>query len=77
MMLQESSVAVSDVSYLDVHGTSSDEKAIDLNCSKHGCINIVLDHINITSSVPGTNAYAACNNANGTAAFAVPSVPCL
>lgn len=75
--MQGSSVAVSDVTYRNVHGTSADDEAIVFNCSEEGCKNIVLDHIDITSSVPGSNSRAVCNNAGGTASSTNPIVPCL
>lgn len=68
---------MSDVTYRDVRGTSADDEAIIFNCSEESCKNIVLDQIDITSSVPGKNAHAVCKNAEGTATSTVPSVPCL
>ncbi|KAG6689013.1 hypothetical protein I3842_11G154900 [Carya illinoinensis] len=72
-----SSVAVSDVTYRNVHGTSADDEAIIFNCAEESCKNIVLDQIDITLSVPGKDAQAVCKNAEGTATSTVPSVTCL
>ncbi|GAU51491.1 hypothetical protein TSUD_413750 [Trifolium subterraneum] len=42
-------VEVSDVTYLNIRGTSLDKIAIELNCDTIvGCTNIVLDNVNIT-----------------------------
>ncbi|KAG6637115.1 hypothetical protein I3843_11G152700 [Carya illinoinensis] len=72
-----SSVAVSDVTYRNVHGTSADDEAIIFNCAEESCKNIVLDQIDITLSDPGKDAQAVCKNAEGTATSTVPSVTCL
>ncbi|XP_057451765.1 uncharacterized protein LOC130743535 [Lotus japonicus] len=58
-------------------GTSSDDIAINLHCSPPGCFNLVLDQINIVSSVPGKKTSASCQNAHGRVTSSVPSVPCL
>ncbi|KAK9279137.1 hypothetical protein L1049_012814 [Liquidambar formosana] len=71
-------VQISDVTFSDVRGTSASKQAISLNCDKKaGCTNIILNQINITSSIPGEQLVAACINANGSAFAATPSVPCL
>ncbi|KAI4317376.1 hypothetical protein L6164_025248 [Bauhinia variegata] len=73
-----STVKVSDITYRKVRGTSAVEEAIKLNCDNSiGCTNIVLHDINITSSVPGMNTYASCNNAHGTFSSSTPKIPCL
>ncbi|KAJ6434947.1 hypothetical protein OIU84_000234 [Salix udensis] len=68
---------VSDVTYSSFHGTSVDEEAIRLDCSGRGCINIVMDNINITSADPGKTTYAYCEHTSGTSWFTAPNVPCL
>lgn len=70
-------MAVRDVTYTGIQGTSAKEQAITLDCAAIGCTNIKMSQINITSSVPGKNVHAYCNNANGTASFIIPDVPCL
>ncbi|KAJ6758565.1 hypothetical protein OIU74_025251 [Salix koriyanagi] len=71
------SLQVSDVTYSSFHGTSVDEEAIRLDCSGRGCINIVMDNINITSADPGKTTYAYCEHTSGTSWFTAPNVPCL
>uniref|UniRef100_A0A2K1WV08 Uncharacterized protein n=1 Tax=Populus trichocarpa TaxID=3694 RepID=A0A2K1WV08_POPTR len=68
---------VSDVTYSGFQGTSVDEEAIRLDCSDRGCINIVMDNINITSLDPGKTTYAYCEHTSGTSWFTAPYVPCL
>ncbi|KAL9376246.1 hypothetical protein Peur_030366 [Populus x canadensis] len=76
--------------YCDVDSTASqrrdiqwlprntvDEEAIRLDCSDRGCINIVMDNINITSLDPGKTTYAYCEHTRGTSWFTAPNVPCL
>uniref|UniRef100_A0A2N9I783 Polygalacturonase n=1 Tax=Fagus sylvatica TaxID=28930 RepID=A0A2N9I783_FAGSY len=74
----KSAVKMSDVTFRDVRGTSADEIAIDLVCSDSvGCTNIVLENIDIRSTIPGKRTYSRCNNAHGTAKETNPIVPCL
>ncbi|GMY06438.1 putative polygalacturonase [Fagus crenata] len=69
-----SAVRVRDVTFHDVRGTSADEIAIDLVCSDSvGCNNVVLENIDIRSTIPEKQTYSRCNNAHGTA----PSKPIL
>ncbi|KAI4354104.1 hypothetical protein L6164_003003 [Bauhinia variegata] len=71
-------VNVSDITFRGIHGTCADEKAIELNCNKKfGCQNLILDNINLTSSVPGKKTIASCFNAHGVATSVIPSNPCL
>ncbi|KAI5323874.1 hypothetical protein L3X38_032947 [Prunus dulcis] len=71
-------VKVSDVTCTRFQGTSATEEAITLDCSDLGCTNIVMDHVNITSTVPGKPVLQSlCKNANGTSSFTTPDVPCL
>ncbi|KAJ6743681.1 POLYGALACTURONASE/GLYCOSIDE HYDROLASE FAMILY PROTEIN [Salix viminalis] len=48
---QPKAVAVSDVSFTGVRGTSSDEQAITLDCAAIGCNNIRMVRVAISSSV--------------------------
>ncbi|KAI4317378.1 hypothetical protein L6164_025250 [Bauhinia variegata] len=75
---RNSTVKVSEITYRRVHGTSAVENAIKLDCGNSiGCTNIVLEDINITSSVPGKNTYASCNNAHGRSSLSTPNISCL
>ncbi|KAK0572419.1 hypothetical protein LWI29_031313 [Acer saccharum] len=60
-----------------VHGTSASEVAITLDCCDSGCSNIVMNDVGITSSNPGKETRAICNNAHGTSHSTKPDVPCL
>ncbi|XP_027337006.1 probable polygalacturonase At3g15720 [Abrus precatorius] len=73
----DAAVKVSDVIYRGFSGTSSDAKAIDLQCSKSGCFNIILNQINIVSAEQGKHAYASCKNVHGIVISAIPNVSCL
>jgi galacturan 1,4-alpha-galacturonidase len=75
--MQSTALQVSDVTYSGFQGTSVDEEAIRLDCSDRGCINIVMDNINITSLDPGKTTYAYCEHTSGTSWFTAPYVPCL
>ncbi|CAJ1948722.1 unnamed protein product [Sphenostylis stenocarpa] len=59
-------VEIRGVTYRGFHGTSLDGRAIILNCGESGCYDIVLDQINIASSLPTKPAYCSCVNAHGT-----------
>ncbi|GKV03276.1 hypothetical protein SLEP1_g15608 [Rubroshorea leprosula] len=75
---QASAVEISQVTYSDIQGTSADMQAITLDCSVViGCKNILMDQINITSSLPGKTTYAYCQNAEGRSSSTTPNVPCL
>ncbi|KAL5850304.1 hypothetical protein ACOSQ4_008317 [Xanthoceras sorbifolium] len=76
--IKTNSLEVSTVSFTSVHGTSANEQAITLDCSSSpGCFNIVMNKINITSSAPGKQTRAYCNNAYGTSSSTHPAVDCL
>ncbi|KAK1551336.1 hypothetical protein Q3G72_034095 [Acer saccharum] len=77
--IKMNSIQVSDVSFVSVHGTSASEQAITLDCSgsANGCLNIVMNGVNITSSNPGKEVRALCKNAHGTSHSTTPEVPCL
>ncbi|RDX98666.1 putative polygalacturonase, partial [Mucuna pruriens] len=71
-------VKVSDVTFSNIYGSCTGEKAVVLNCDKIGCDNITLNQINITSIDPKKPASAICNNAHGKATDIIsPPVPCL
>ncbi|GLU19348.1 hypothetical protein SLE2022_356040 [Rubroshorea leprosula] len=72
-------IKVSDVTYSDLHGTSANDIAINLNCNKDGggCSNILMDDVRITPAVPGMKLNVICNNAYGNVTYAIPNVPCL
>ncbi|XP_040372854.1 probable polygalacturonase At3g15720 [Rosa chinensis] len=74
-----SAVKVSDVRYRNIQGTSAKKEAIRLDCNQFsGCRNIVMEHINITSNVPGNKGIqASCYNINGISKSTVPRVLCL
>lgn len=75
--VQPSAVQINNVTFSGFQGSSASEQAIILSCSKVGCTNVVLDHVNITSAKPGMLLTAKCNNVNGRSSFTVPEVPCL
>ncbi|KAK1576689.1 hypothetical protein Q3G72_015794 [Acer saccharum] len=63
---QTEAVEVSDVSFTGVRGTSSTEEAIQFSCSESvGCTNIIVNDIQITSSVPGEITRSSCLDAHG------------
>ncbi|XP_015572485.2 probable polygalacturonase At3g15720 [Ricinus communis] len=71
-------VAVSNVIYSDIKGTSAQKEAIRLDCSEIGCTNIVMNRIYIAPSAPlvhQTEAY--CQNVRGTSNNVTPNVNCL
>ncbi|WCJ28477.1 Pectin lyase-like superfamily protein [Euphorbia peplus] len=75
---ESSDVHISDITYRDIHGSSADLVAIDLDCARNiGCRNIVIENVNIVSAVPQEQVHASCNNAYGLVNSAFPHVPCL
>lgn len=59
-------VKVSDVRYTRIHGSSASDQAITLNCDADlGCVDIVMDHVNMVSVTSGHKVFASCNNAHG------------
>ncbi|OAY59273.1 polygalacturonase [Manihot esculenta] len=61
---QVSGVKISDVSYLDIHGSSASEIAVKFDCSKkYPCSGIKLLGINLTYK--NQPVQASCNNTNG------------
>ena len=76
--MQAGAVKVRDVQFSGFTGTSASEQAITLDCSDLGCTNIVMDHVSLTSAVPGKPVLrSVCNKASGEASFTTPEVPCL
>ncbi|KAK3016692.1 hypothetical protein RJ639_007097 [Escallonia herrerae] len=73
-----SAIKLSDISYRGILGTSTTDEVINLSCSESvGCTNIVLDHVYITSTIPGKKAYTNCINAYGRSTHTKPTVKCL
>ncbi|KAL5698013.1 galacturonan 1,4-alpha-galacturonidase [Ranunculus cassubicifolius] len=71
-------VQVSHVSYIGVHGSSTQPAAIILNCSKKvPCTRILIKGVNIVSLNPGEETYATCNSAHGNYYSTLPNVSCL
>ncbi|KAL6216982.1 hypothetical protein ACLB2K_010200 [Fragaria x ananassa] len=70
-------IKVSDITFRGFRGTSASNEAIILKCSNLWCTNIVMDHVNISSMIPGRPTYSYCENANGRSSFTTPDVPCL
>lgn len=68
---------ISDISYMNIKGTSMRKTGVKLACSKSvPCKNIFMQDINL--SYKGTNASAYCKNVNGTSqGLMKPSVSCL
>ncbi|XP_026444588.1 probable polygalacturonase At3g15720 [Papaver somniferum] len=74
--VEASAVAISDVTFSGINGTSTNDIVINLNCSAVvPCTNIIMKNINIqsTKSIASSN----CVNARGTATETYPNVPCL
>ena len=76
-MRQSSAVQVSNVTYMDINGTSGNQQGIIFNCDQEVCTNIIMDHINIGSSNGGGNVSATCKNVKGQSSCTTPEVPCL
>ncbi|KAH0894776.1 LOW QUALITY PROTEIN: hypothetical protein HID58_057205, partial [Brassica napus] len=72
-----SAVKVSDVTFRYFRGTCAQPIAINLDCDKIGCGNIVLEHINITSSSPQTSPSAICRFADVTSSFVNIDMKCV
>ncbi|EEF33275.1 Polygalacturonase precursor, putative [Ricinus communis] len=73
---QVSGVKISDVTYLDIHGSSATEVAVKFDCSKkYPCSGIKLQDVKLTYK--NQPAEAACANAGGTASGYVQPTSCL
>jgi len=66
---------VSDVTFSGFRGTVNEKDAIELNCARIGCTNIVLEDINI-AGLGGEKPSASCNNVQGSCSSCNPNVPC-
>lgn len=73
---ESNAVKVSDVTFRNIEGTANDKEAIDLNCDRIGCTNIVLENIKITG-LDGKKISASCNHVQGSSSSCTPNVPCL
>lgn len=59
-------VKVSDIRYTRIHGSSASSEAITMNCEAGlGCVDIVMDHVNIVSAKSGHKVSASCKNVHG------------
>ncbi|KAJ4880649.1 Pectin lyase-like superfamily protein [Raphanus sativus] len=74
--VEGSAVKVSDVTFRYFRGTCVQPIAIKLDCDKIGCGNIMLEHINITSSSRGTNLSTYCRYADVTSSFVNIDIKC-
>ncbi|OAY59270.1 polygalacturonase [Manihot esculenta] len=73
---QESGVKISDVTYQDIHGTSSTQVAVKFDCSKKNpCTGIKMQDVKLTYK--NQPADASCNNADGSATGFVQPSSCL
>ncbi|XP_047960457.1 probable polygalacturonase At3g15720 [Salvia hispanica] len=73
-----SGVAISDVTFSAISGTSIAENVISLKCSQiNACKNVRLDRVYIKSTTPNKKVSAVCFNAHGTATHTKPAVKCL
>ncbi|KAL6334463.1 hypothetical protein AAG906_015656 [Vitis piasezkii] len=70
-----SAVAISDLSYTGIIGTSSGDEVMSLNCgTESSCNNIVLDDVHLKTSDPTKTAFVRCVNFNGRASNVEPSL---
>ncbi|KAI3522724.1 hypothetical protein L1887_00739 [Cichorium endivia] len=66
-------VQVSNVRYMNIHGSSATKKAINFNCSgRFKCTGIVTNNVKIT----GDSDFAFCNNTVGNFIDTIPIVTC-
>ncbi|XP_050236255.1 polygalacturonase-like [Mercurialis annua] len=73
---QVSGVKISDVTYLDIHGSSATEVAVKFSCSKkYPCSGIKLQDLKLTYN--NQPAEASCINADGSASGVVQPTSCL
>ncbi|ONI34385.1 hypothetical protein PRUPE_1G479800 [Prunus persica] len=70
-------VKVSDITFSGFERASTSQQATTLNCCSLGCTNIVMDHVKLSSMVPGKPLRSLCKNANGTSISTSPHVDCL
>ncbi|WJX39435.1 hypothetical protein P8452_26979 [Trifolium repens] len=69
-------VKISDVTFSNFRGTTKDKNAIELNCARIGCTNVVLEKINIIG-LNGERPSSSCSNAQGSCSSCNPAVACL
>lgn len=68
---------VNNITFRHFEGTSASDIAIKVDCEESGnCHNIVMEHINITSSSPDKNLTAYCKNADVHSSFVNIDVNC-
>ncbi|KAL9678263.1 hypothetical protein QQ045_016106 [Rhodiola kirilowii] len=73
---EASGVEISDVTYKNIHGTSTTKVAVKLDCSwSTPCKNIILDDVRLTYK--DTQAEALCSNADGSTSGVVEPSSCL
>ncbi|XP_023552846.1 probable polygalacturonase At3g15720 [Cucurbita pepo subsp. pepo] len=75
--IKEMGIKVMDVTYREIHGISTNETTVILNCSQTRCSNIVMEDVSIQMSAPGKEVKAFCQNVDGRAVSTVPIVTCL
>lgn len=76
--MQKTAVNINNVRFSGFQGTSATEIAIKLDCSSIlPCTAITLNNNKITSSIPGKEVKAECNNAQGSSNLTTPTVSCL
>ncbi|CAN1166339.1 Probable polygalacturonase At3g15720 [Linum perenne] len=74
-----SDVKISNVLFSQVHGSTTDEKAIVFICGENnGCTNIFVENIKITSTIPGKKLVSVCENGSGIRSkLVMPEITCL
>jgi hypothetical protein len=74
----QGTVALSNITYTNLKGTSSQKTAVDFDCSDSGsCTEIHVSSVLITGS-DGRGTEARCRNARGdTSGYVYPRIPCL
>ncbi|KAH7845276.1 hypothetical protein Vadar_000252 [Vaccinium darrowii] len=75
---QTSAVAISNVRYNGIQGTSQGEIAIKFACSETlPCTDIYMNGVNLSSDDTTNKTTSSCQNVQGTQHEVVPNVPCL
>ncbi|XVF74720.1 hypothetical protein PTKIN_Ptkin13bG0134300 [Pterospermum kingtungense] len=75
---QNKAVAISEISFVAIQGTSGVDEAIKFSCSESvPCTNILVDNVHISSAAGADKTFASCLNAHGTSSNSEPSVDCL
>lgn len=74
---QQSAVQIQDVTYRNIHGTSSTDVAVNFSCSETvACTGITLTNVKITTAT-ANKAKSVCANALGTASGTILPPSCL